>query len=74
MSCDKYFDRPLHPQPGDTRQAIALRHGGVSDYPNRSAGWAVRVIGIEEQAAVHTLVTLINDVLPEFGRKVAKPA
>jgi hypothetical protein len=48
-----YFDRPVHPQPGDTRQAMALGHGGVSDYPNRSAGWALQVISIEEQAATH---------------------
>lgn len=48
-----YFDRPVHPLPGDTRQAMALGHGGVSDYANRSAGWAIRVIGIEEQAASH---------------------
>jgi len=48
-----YFDRPVHPQPGDTRQAMALGHNGVSDYTNRSAGWAIRVIGIEEQTAVH---------------------
>ncbi|MBB3229170.1 hypothetical protein FHW69_003824 [Luteibacter sp. Sphag1AF] len=48
-----YFDRPVHPQPGDTRQAMALGHGGVSDYANRSAGWALQVISIEEQAAAH---------------------
>jgi len=48
-----YFDRPVHPLPGDTRQAMALGHGGVSDYANRSAGWALQVISIEEQAAAH---------------------
>lgn len=48
-----YFDRPVHPQQGDTRQAMALGHGGVSDYANRSAGWALQVISIEEQAAAH---------------------
>jgi len=48
-----YFDRPVHPLPGDTRQAMALGPGGVSDYANRSAGWALQVISIEEQAAAH---------------------
>jgi len=48
-----YFDRPVHPQPADTRQAMALGHGGVSDYTNRSAGWALQVISIEEQTATH---------------------
>lgn len=48
-----YFDRPVHPLPDDTRQAMALGHGGVSDYSNRSAGWALQVISIEEQAAAH---------------------
>lgn len=48
-----YFDRPVHPAPGDTRQAMHLAHGGVEDYPNYYAGWAVAVIGSEERAAAH---------------------
>lgn len=48
-----YFDRPVHPQPGDTRQPMGLGHNYVSDYANRNAGWAVAVIGMEEQNAVH---------------------
>jgi hypothetical protein len=50
-----YFDRPTaaHQQPGDTRNAMALAHGGVEDYPNYYAGWAVAVIGSEERAAIH---------------------
>jgi hypothetical protein len=53
-----YFDRPVLPQPGDNRQAMALGHNGVSDYANRSAGWALQVISIEEQAAVRISVLL----------------
>jgi len=50
-----YFDRPTaaHRQPGDTRNSMALAHGGVEDYPNYYAGWAVAVIGSEERAAAH---------------------
>ncbi|WP_153242662.1 XVIPCD domain-containing protein, partial [Frateuria defendens] len=50
-----YFDRPTagHLQPGDTRQAMALAHSGVSDYPNYYAGWAIATIGLEEQIAAH---------------------
>jgi len=48
-----YFDRPVHPAPGDTRQAMHLGHGGVEDYPNYYAGWAVAVIGAEERAIPH---------------------
>jgi hypothetical protein len=48
-----YFDRPVHPQPGDTRQPMGLGHNYVSDYANRNAGWAVAVIGMEEQNAAH---------------------
>lgn len=48
-----YFDRPVHPAPGDNRQAMHLAHGGVEDYPNYYAGWAVAVIGSEERAAAH---------------------
>jgi hypothetical protein len=50
-----YFDRPTaaHQQPGDTRNPMALAHGGVEDYPNYYAGWAVAVIGSEERTAVH---------------------
>ncbi|WP_049623459.1 XVIPCD domain-containing protein [Frateuria defendens] len=50
-----YFDRPTaaHHQPGDTRNAMALGHNGVEDYPNYYAGWAVSVIGAEEHAAAH---------------------
>lgn len=48
-----YFDRPVNPGPGDTRQAMHLAHGGVEDYPNYYAGWAVAVIGAEERAAAH---------------------
>lgn len=50
-----YFDRPTaaHLQPGDTRNPMALAHGGVEDYPNYYAGWAVATIGAEERAAVH---------------------
>lgn len=51
-----YFDRPTaaHLLPGDTRNAMALGHNGVEDYPNYYAGWAVAVIGAEERAAVHS--------------------
>ena len=48
-----YFDRPVNPAPGDNRQAMHLAHGGVEDYPNYYAGWAVAVIGSEERAAAH---------------------
>ncbi|HEY4092694.1 MAG TPA: XVIPCD domain-containing protein [Luteibacter sp.] len=48
-----YFDRPVNPGPGDNRQAMHLAHGGVEDYPNYYAGWAVAVIGSEERAASH---------------------
>jgi hypothetical protein len=48
-----YFDRPVHPASGDNRQAMHLAHGGVEDYPNYYAGWAVAVIGSEERAAAH---------------------
>lgn len=48
-----YFDRPVHPARGDLRQAMHLAHGGVEDYPNYYAGWAVAVIGSEERAATH---------------------
>jgi hypothetical protein len=50
-----YFDRPTaaHQQPGDTRNAMALAHGGVEDYPNYYAGWAVAVIGAEERNATY---------------------
>ena len=50
-----YFDRPTaaHILPGDTRNAMALGHNGVEDYPNYYAGWAVATIGAEERAAVH---------------------
>lgn len=48
-----YFDRAVHPAPGDNRQAMHLAHGGVEDYPNYYAGWAVAVIGSEERAAAH---------------------
>ncbi|MGN6092886.1 MAG: XVIPCD domain-containing protein, partial [Luteibacter jiangsuensis] len=48
-----YFDRPVHPAPGDNRQAMHLAHGGVEDYPNYYAGWAIAVIGSEERAAAH---------------------
>ncbi|MDQ0008430.1 hypothetical protein J2T07_000589 [Luteibacter jiangsuensis] len=48
-----YFDRPVHPAPGDTRQAMHLGHSGVEDYPNYYAGWAVAVIGSEEHAVPH---------------------
>ncbi|WP_049623168.1 XVIPCD domain-containing protein [Frateuria defendens] len=50
-----YFDRPTaaHMLPGDTRNAMALGHNGVEDYPNYYAGWAVAVIGSEERAAAH---------------------
>ena len=48
-----YFDRPpsAHPRPGDTRNPMALGHGGAEDYPNYYAGWAVATIGAEERAA-----------------------
>ncbi|URL58038.1 hypothetical protein IM816_15740 [Luteibacter flocculans] len=50
-----YFDRPTsaHRQPGDNRNPMALAHGGVEDYPNYYAGWAVATIGAEERAASH---------------------
>lgn len=50
-----YFDRPTaaHRQMGDTRNSIALAHGGVEDYPNYYAGWAIATIGAEERAATH---------------------
>lgn len=50
-----YFDRPTaaHLLPGDTRNAMALGHNGVEDYPNYYAGWAIAVIGSEERAAAH---------------------
>nr|WP_232309543.1 XVIPCD domain-containing protein [Luteibacter yeojuensis] len=50
-----YFDRPTatHRQPGDTRNTMALGHGGVQDYPNYYAGWAVATIGAEERVAAH---------------------
>lgn len=50
-----YFDRPTaaHRQSGDTRNSMALAHGGVEDYPNYYAGWAVSTIGAEERAAAH---------------------
>ncbi|MDF3980557.1 hypothetical protein P3W24_00830 [Luteibacter sp. PPL201] len=50
-----YFDRPTaaHMLPGDTRNAMALGHNGVEDYPNYYAGWAMAVIGSEERAAAH---------------------
>ena len=50
-----YFDRPTaaHRQAGDTRNVMALAHGGVEDYPNYYAGWAIATIGAEERAAVH---------------------
>jgi hypothetical protein len=50
-----YFDRPTaaHLQPGDIRNAMALAHGGVEDYPNYYAGWAVAVIGAEERNTTH---------------------
>jgi hypothetical protein len=50
-----YFDRPTaaHLLPGDTRAPMALAHGGIEDYPNYYAGWAIATIGAEEQAATH---------------------
>lgn len=50
-----YFDRPTaaHILPGDTRNPMALAHGGVEDYPNYYAGWAIATIGGEERAAAH---------------------
>jgi hypothetical protein len=50
-----YFDRPTaaHLQAGDTRQPMALAHGGLEDYPNYYAGWAIATISAEEQAATH---------------------
>lgn len=50
-----YFDRPTaaHQLPGDTRNPMSLAHGGVEDYPNYYAGWAIAVIGAEERAAPH---------------------
>ncbi|MDR6936294.1 hypothetical protein [Luteibacter sp. 3190] len=43
-----YFDRPVEPGPGDTRQAMRLGAGGGSDYRNYYAGWAVATIAHEE--------------------------
>ncbi|WP_139206657.1 hypothetical protein [Luteibacter sp. UNCMF331Sha3.1] len=43
-----YFDRPVYPEPGDTRQPMHLGPGGVSDYRNYYAGWAVATIAHEE--------------------------
>jgi len=48
-----YFDRPVNPAPEDNRQAMRLAHGGIEDYPNYYAGWAIAVIGSEERAATH---------------------
>jgi len=48
-----YFDRPVSPTNGDNRQAMHLGHGGVSDYANYYAGWAVATISVEEQNAAH---------------------
>lgn len=48
-----YFDRPVSPASGDNRQAMHLGHGGVSDYSNYYAGWAVATISVEEQNAAH---------------------
>lgn len=46
-----YYDRPVHPQPGDNRQPMGLGHNNVSDYSNRNAGWAIATINLEEQYA-----------------------
>jgi hypothetical protein len=50
-----YFDRPTaaHLLPGDTRNPMSLAHGGVEDYPNYYAGWAIAVVGAEERAVSH---------------------
>lgn len=63
-----YYDRPTaaHRQPGDSRNAMALGHNGVSDYPNYYAGWAVAVIGAEERNAVHA-----NGVSPQIQINMA---
>jgi hypothetical protein len=49
-----YFDRPnsAHVQPGDTRAPMSL--GGVSDYTNYYATWAVATVSWAEQNAPAT--------------------
>lgn len=61
-----YFDRPTaaHKAPTDDRQSMAL--GGVSDYPNYYARWAVATASWAEQSA-----PLVNGQKPQIEINMA---